>query len=49
MKPVLPTVPMSPAFALKHRVRLPAVEVPEEKVRTMVPLSTTFARKGPAG
>lgn len=31
VKPALPTVPMSPAFALKHRVRLP-VEVPEEKV-----------------
>ncbi|KAK7483069.1 hypothetical protein BaRGS_00025732 [Batillaria attramentaria] len=29
-KPALPTVAMSPAFALKHRVRLP-VELPEEK------------------
>lgn len=29
-KPALPTVPMSPAFALKHRVRLP-VEIPEDK------------------
>ena len=34
MKPALPTVPMSPAFALKNRVRLP-VEVPEEKVMCM--------------
>lgn len=30
VEPALPTVPMSPAFALKHRVRLP-VEIPEEK------------------
>ncbi|KAK7115053.1 targeting protein for Xklp2 homolog isoform X2 [Littorina saxatilis] len=33
VKPALPTVPMSPAFALKHRVRLP-VEVPEDKADT---------------
>ncbi|XP_076470429.1 targeting protein for Xklp2-like isoform X3 [Babylonia areolata] len=30
VKPALPTIPQSPAFALKHRVRLP-VELPEEK------------------
>ncbi|KAL8612429.1 hypothetical protein ACOMHN_008414 [Nucella lapillus] len=36
VKPADPTVPQSPAFALKHRVRLP-VELPEEKVEHGAP------------